>query len=66
MLRLADYPQLSLLAWNRREDSLIDEADAFALYERNWRHVDCASLLPQEAALIERLKQQYGNGVLNV
>ncbi|MDO4682466.1 MAG: hypothetical protein Q4B17_06715 [Lautropia sp.] len=39
-LHLSDYPQLCLLAWNRDPDGWIDEAEAFALYEANWRHVD--------------------------
>ncbi|MVF25026.1 hypothetical protein EVC37_26060 [Methylocaldum sp. BRCS4] len=65
-IRLADYPQLNLIAWNRRKDDLIDEEEALALYERNWRFVDEAALDPKERAFIDRLVQQYGHGVLNV
>jgi len=65
-IRLSDFPQLKLIAWNRRSDDSIDEAEAFALYERNWRYVDEASLLPDERRLIERLTQAFGKGVLNV
>lgn len=63
-IRPADYPQLKLIAWNRREDDLIDGEEALALYERNWRFVDEAALLPKERDLIERLVREFGNGVL--
>lgn len=64
-LKIDEYPQLALLAWNRtiRE---INEEEAFALYENNWRFVDVEHLIPHEADLIARLIQQYGHGVLNV
>lgn len=65
-LRLADYPQLKLIAWNRREDDLVDGEEALALYERNWRFVDEAALEHKERRLIECLVRQYGHGVLNV
>jgi hypothetical protein len=65
-VRLADFPQLKLIAWNRNADALIEEEEAFALYEREWRWVEQAALLPQERELIERLTQTYGHGVMNV
>ena len=65
LLRIKDYPQLALLAWNRVTSEITGE-DAFALYEHNWRFVDLMSLNLNEAALIDRLKMQYGKGVLNV
>ncbi|MEB0214373.1 MULTISPECIES: hypothetical protein [unclassified Undibacterium] len=64
-LQIDDYPQLALLAWNRVVRQ-IEEEEAFALYENNWRFLDIESLLPGEAELIARLTQQYGHGVLNV
>jgi hypothetical protein len=65
-LRLTDYPQLQLIAWNRSVDALIEEEEAFALYERNWRYVDEAALLPHERQLIAHLTQAFGHGVMNV
>ena len=65
-VRIADYPQLKLLAWNRNADAFIDEQDAFALYEREWRWVEQAALLSHERALIDNLTQRYGHGVMNV
>lgn len=64
-LKIDDYPQLALLAWNRAVREM-DEEEAFALYEGNWRFVDVEHLTSGEAALINRLIQQYGNGALNV
>lgn len=65
-LRLADYPQLRLIAWNRRDDDLVEEEEVLAMYERNWRYVDEAMLDRKERQLIDRLIRQYGHGVLNV
>lgn len=64
LVRVADYPALADLAWNRAE-ALIPAHEAFRLYERNWRFVDAARLAPAERALIERLAARYGGGVLN-
>jgi hypothetical protein len=66
MIKLADYPQLSLIAWNRQPDSVITEAEALALYEANWRWIDERTLTTEERKLIEALVQEVGNGVLNV
>lgn len=65
-IHIKDYPQLTLIAWNRRECGWIEEREALALYERNWRFVDQGTLTDGERDLIDRLVQQYGNGVLNV
>jgi hypothetical protein len=40
-------------------------AEAFALYEGNWRFVDEAALEPAERELIDRLALVYGNGVVH-
>ena len=66
LVRLADYPQLQMLAWNRRGQEYIPEREAFALYERNWHHVDLNQVSTQEQNLIQNLTQQYGRGVLHV
>ena len=66
MIKLADYPQLRLLAWNRPADAWVDDAEAFALYEANWRLIEPADLTPAEATLIERLTQEQGKGLLLV
>src|SRR5260363_30669 len=66
MLRLADFPQLRLITWNRRDDGMVDEREALAIYERNCRFVDQARLDEKEKALIERLVQDLGGGRMNV
>ena len=64
-VRLADYPQLRQLAWHRQGETLT-ETEAFALYERNWRHIDRSTLEPAEREFIARLVTHYGKGALLV
>ena len=66
MVRLADFPQLRLLAWNRHDEDMLDEREALAIYEAHWRFVDQGHLDEPERALIARLVAQFGNGVLLV
>lgn len=66
MLRLADYPQLNMLVWNRPAADTIGEEEALALYERNWLLIDQERLGQQERQLIERLVHDHGCGVLLV
>ena len=39
-VHLDDFPQLKLIAWNRREEEDLEEAEAFVLYETPWRFID--------------------------
>lgn len=64
VLRIADYPQLADIAWNRQGE-FISARDAFQLYERNWRFVRTAALDPKERLLIERLAREFGGGLIN-
>ena len=59
------FPNLKLLCWNRAVPFLTAR-DAFGLYERNWRFVDSGNMPDGERALIHRLAEKYGRGVLNV
>ena len=59
-----DYTNLRLLAWNRT-GRLVTRAEAFQLYERNWRHVDMDTMGVEERELLTQLAQEYGNGVIN-
>ncbi len=59
-----DFENLRLLAWNRTS-RFVTRTEAFQLYERNWRHVDLNGMCAEELELIRRLKQEYGNGVIN-
>jgi transcriptional regulator with XRE-family HTH domain len=65
-IRLRDYPQLKKLAWQLHGVEEMEPADALALYERNWRHVDRAALSDREAGLIEALVREFGGGRLLV
>ncbi len=66
MLALSEYPQLRLIAWNRRSEDQIDEEEAFALYESNWRFIEVDTLEDEERLLIKQLADRYGQGLLNV
>lgn len=59
------YPNLQLLCWNRGAP-FVTERDAFGIYERNWRFVDAKKMPDSERALIRRLAEKFGRGVLNV
>jgi hypothetical protein len=63
---IALYPQLRRLCWNRPGDVALDGADALAVYEGGWRHLDEAALTAAERALIDELVARHGAGVLLV
>ena len=65
-IRIAQYPQLQHLCWNRPPNTVLAGEDALAIYERNWWHVDQDALTPEERDMLTRLIARYGNGVLNV
>jgi hypothetical protein len=65
MIKLNDYPQLKLVAWNRHEE-FIEEKEALELYEINWRFIEQENLSNREQDLINHLVKNHGNGVLHV
>lgn len=66
MIRLDEYPQLRSIAWSVPNVDVLDEKDALAIYEANWRFVEQERLTDRERDLIQRLAKEFGNGVLNV
>lgn len=65
-LRLRDFEQLARVAWNRRAVRTVGARDALALYERNWRFIEPATMRRQEKDLLDFLVREYGGGVLHV
>lgn len=65
-VRIGDYEQLSLIAWNRSNDLVISGDQALKIYEANWEYVDTKSLTNVEKKLIDDLVEIYGGGVLCV
>jgi len=65
-VRLAEYPQLKGLAWQLHDVDELSPADALSLYERNWRHIDRAGMVPAERALLQALVDRIGGGRLLV
>lgn len=64
VLCIDDYENLRLISWNRA-GRFVSRAEAFQLYESNWRHVDPKGMSVDERDLIEQLAQEHGNGVIN-
>jgi len=61
-IRLADYPGLRSLAWQIRDGlEAVTPREALGLYERNWRHLDEASLTAHERALVQALHATFDN-----
>jgi hypothetical protein len=44
---------------------IMTREEAWDLYESNWRFVDLADMAADERQLIEQLKQEFGQGVVN-
>ena len=65
VVRVSDYPALSDIGWNLSV-SYLPAREAFSLYERNWRFVEPDRLEPHERALIDRLADRFGGGILHV
>ena len=59
-IRLGDYPQLKQLAWQVQGVDELTPAEALAIYERNARHLDTASMAPREQNLIDALRLVLG------
>lgn len=58
-VRLADFPALKQLAWQVQGTDALTPREALGIYERNWRHVDEAALLPDERNLIDALRLAF-------
>ena len=65
-IRIADYPQLRRLAWQLAPDTELTPAEAWATYERNWRHVDASALDARERQLLDELARALGRKALHV
>ncbi len=61
-LDVSCYPGLLSLAWHLQPGATLSPASALQLYERNWRHLDKASLSQDELSLIKRLACLFGGG----
>jgi transcriptional regulator with XRE-family HTH domain len=65
-IQLAEYPMLREIAWSTDPMASLTPAEAFAIYERNWRHLDRDAMGPKEQDLVARLTATVGKGVLLV
>jgi transcriptional regulator with XRE-family HTH domain len=60
-IHIADYPQLQQLAWQVHGPQVLTPREALGIYERNARHLDSATLGPQERDLIDALRLALGD-----
>jgi transcriptional regulator with XRE-family HTH domain len=60
-ISLEQYPELKKLAWQVHGIGALRPAEAFDIYERNWRHVDEQALSPQERELVRNLRLLFGS-----
>jgi transcriptional regulator with XRE-family HTH domain len=65
-VRIADHPQLRRLAWQLAPDTELTPEEAWATYERNWRHVDASALDTRERRLLDELARTLGKRPLHV
>lgn len=65
-IQIDEYPQLKRLIWNRPAANVLAEREALALYERHWDLVDADDMTAHESALLRRLVDKYGQGILHV
>jgi transcriptional regulator with XRE-family HTH domain len=59
-VRLKDHPQLQALAWQVHGTDTLTPLEAWGIYERNARHLDMATMLPAELALLQALRTGLG------
>jgi len=62
---LADAPVLRSLLWTGRERGRIPAREAFRHYENQWRLVRESEMSARERRIVERLKRDYGRGLIN-
>lgn len=68
LIPLKDLPHLrEVAAWHiRNADAKVTPAEAFELYERNWRHIEPKLIVGKEARLLAQMTKTVGKGVLLV
>jgi DNA-binding MarR family transcriptional regulator len=62
---LQHAPVLRSLLWTGRKRKRIPAREAFKHYENNWPFIRNAEMEPREKKLLERLKRDYGRGLIN-
>jgi DNA-binding MarR family transcriptional regulator len=65
LVNLEEAPVLRSLLWTGRERKKIPAREAFRHYEDQWRHIREADFGQKEKRLVERLKKDYGRGLMN-
>jgi transcriptional regulator with XRE-family HTH domain len=61
-ISLSAYPILKGLAWQVHGTDSLTPQEAWDIYDRNHRHIDMSSAGPEEAALMDALRQVFARG----
>lgn len=64
LIKISDYPQLQMIAFNKHQDNFIDDFAALTLYEENWRFIEQDDLNSYERDFIHTLFRKYNRGSL--
>lgn len=65
-IAFVDYPQLKQLAWQVHGVDALSPREALTIYERNWRHLDFATMEPHESHLISALREVFSGDTHDV
>ncbi|UNC15990.1 hypothetical protein FE249_06295 [Acidiphilium multivorum] len=57
---MSRYAQLRLIASQLTETAILTEAEALALYERNWRFLDLGTMDDEERRFLDSLVRGVG------
>jgi hypothetical protein len=64
-VNLDEAPVLRSLLWTGRKRTRIPAREAFRHYENNWRFIREGQMGAREKQLLEKLKRDYGRGLIN-
>ncbi|HTR01205.1 MAG TPA: helix-turn-helix domain-containing protein [Candidatus Acidoferrum sp.] len=61
LIKVDAYPQLRALAWQLPADHMLTAREAWAIYDRNQRHLDLPAMNAAERELLTALQQGMGH-----
>jgi hypothetical protein len=60
-IAIKDYPQLKLISWQLRDDSVLNAMEAKNMYERNQKYILFNEMTEQEKKLIKQLGVEFND-----
>lgn len=62
MIDLVEHPHIRALFWSTPDARCVDDSEAFAVIDREWKWLEFEALSQQERDLVERLAMRFGHG----